>query len=103
MPPLGLLPMLGGISPTHSTRVHYITVQCSGWCNETSSGKIPCLRLDGKFSVYPDSAASRRRHAADQVGDKSGCFARDEEERVGGEKEEGGRGEHEGPEFQRVL
>ena len=42
MPPLGLLPMLGGISPTHSTRVHYITVvQCSGLCNETSSGKIP--------------------------------------------------------------
>ena len=80
--------------PAHSTRVHYITVQCSGWCNETSSGKIPYLRLDGKFSVYPDSAASRRRHAADQVGDKSGCFARDEEERRGGEKEEGGRGNH---------
>ena len=53
--------------------------------------------------MYPDSAASRRRHAADQVGDKSGCFARDEEERVGGVKEEGGRGDHEGPEFQRVL
>ena len=59
--------------------------------------------MENFLSVYPDSAASRRRHAADQAGDKSGCFARDEEERVGREKEEGGRGDHEGPEFQRVL
>ena len=59
--------------------------------------------MENFLSVYPDSTASRWRHAADQAGDKSGCFAREEEERVGREKEEGGRGDNEGPEFQRVL
>ena len=103
MPPLGLLPMLGGISPP--TLQGSTTLQCNavGGATRHRRVKFHTLRLDGKFSVYPDSAASRRRHAADQAGDKSGCFARDEEERVGREKEEGGRGDHEGPEFQRVL
>ena len=59
--------------------------------------------MENFLSVYPDSTASKWRHAADQAVDKSGCFAREEEEKVGREKEEGGRGDNEGPEFQRVL